>query len=364
MPVLRSVPIRVLVIPLVVLALIGGGIGTSIATPLPVDRTASGPAPVAQADEPRPNLTVEAGARTPAPGMAGTHYYTVTIPDASDGAPLHSLVFTYSGTGVDLTEGLTHYRAELVRDPQPQNRTDIRLSNASLDATTTTVRYTFPDGRSLHAGDKLSVAFTGVENPVASGPIDVGVQLDPGRDGPRGVGTIDIEVPAPSISPQGVVGDMTRIGVHDPQGARGFIVAYTMDGTLVGTHQFDPEQDLHMDIGIGAFVEDRYQENGMVVRLVAHKDTDGDGEFDPAVDEPYTMDGDPIEATVTNAVFEGGTTTTPPSTTSTTTSEEDSTTTESDGTADSTTTSTTVPGSGVTGVLLALLGAILLARRG
>lgn len=315
------------------------------------------------------NLTVDGVARTSAPGIAGTQYYTVEVPNASDGATLHSLELNYSGTGTDLTEGLSHYRAEIRRNPDSENRTEIRLANASVSATNTTVTYSFPDGHTLHAGDEIWVAISGVENPTTSGTIGVGVQLNPDRDGPRGVTTLDIGVPAPTISPQGLIGESTRIGVHDPEGANGFIVAYGPDGSVIGTHALDPDRDLQMDIGIWYFVEDEHEENGMVVRLVAHIDSNGDGDFDPTVDEPFTREGNPVSATVEHAVFHGGTTTTtPPSTTSeapiTRTEDGGNTTTSSASSTTPSTTTTSVPGFHVGTVLLALLGGALLARRG
>lgn len=98
----------------------------------------------------------------------------------------------------------------------------------------------------------------------------------------------------------------------------------------------------------------------MTVRLVAHRDSNGNGEFDPSVDEPYAVDGNPVEATVVNAVFQGGTTTTSPTTSSTTTTTPgDATTTVSTGG----TTRTTLPGFDIGVVVLAFLGLAVLAHR-
>lgn len=296
-------------VPLIAIAVVSllatsGVAAASAVGPAPAD---SGSQPLATAQT--GNTTELAGtghAGPEAPGMASRHSYTLTIPDASDGAHLHSLRLNYSGTGVVLSDGLSHYRAWLVEDPATANETEIRLANTSVDYDNTTVTYTFPDNRTLAAGDELVVSVSGLENPPESGSIDVGVSLNPPA-GPTGTITLDIRTPAPTISPQGVVGDITRVGIHDPRGAQGFIVAYDTEGTVLGMYTLDPDRDLRMDVGVGAFVEDPAEQNGMTVRLVAHQDSNGNDVFDPDTDEPFFRDGNPVQATIQNAVFSGGT---------------------------------------------------------
>ncbi len=299
-----------------------------------------------------------------APGMNVTHYVTVTVPNASDGATLQRLELNYTGTRATLTEGLSHGRASVVRNPESDNRTRIRLENVSLSQDGSTIQYAFPENRTLQAGDEVSVAIHGIENPSETGPIDVGVALDTDAGEYSGSLTLQIRTPAPSISPQGVVGSSTRIGIHDPLAADGFIVAYGADGTVLGTMALDPGQNINMDVGIEHFVEEEAEEqNGRTIRLVAVEDTNDNDAFDPTQDEPFVRDGNPVQATVEHAVFQRTTTstttadpTTPVTTTPVATSTATSPTTSSS-------TSTTTPGVGIAGAILAFLASALLVRR-
>lgn len=307
------------------------------------------------------NLTISGHASPDDPKATATHYVTVTVPEKSDEETLHRLRLDYTHTGVDLTDGLSHYRATLYRNPDTENESEAPLSNTSLSATNRTVTYQFSDEPTLQAGDELWVAISGPENPAEPGPAAVGVTLNPQQDGPTGSVTLQIPVPAPSISPQGVVGSTTRVGIHDPDGARGFIVAFDEEGSVIGTMALDPDSNRHMDIGIGTFVNDTAERNGMTVRLAAYEDSDRSGTFDRPVDDQFVRDGEPVEATIENAVFEGGTTTT---TTSSTSTDETSTTGEDSGMSPTqdTATTTTVPGLSWTAVILALFGTGLYRR--
>lgn len=307
------------------------------------------------------NLTIIGHASPDDPEVAANHYVTVTVPEESDGESLQRLQLDYTGTGVDLGDSLSHYRARLYRNPDTENESEVPLTNTSVSMTNQTVTYRFSDEPTLEAGDELWVAVSGLENPAEPGPAAVGVTLNPQQDGPVGTVTLQFPVPAPSISPQGVVGSMTRVGIHDPDGARGFIVAFDEEGSVIGTMALDPDSNRHMDIGIGTFVNDTAERNGMTVRLAAYEDTDRSGTFNRPVDDQFVRDGEPVEATIENAVFEGGTTTT---TTSSTSSADTSTTGEDTGTSPTqdTTTTTTVPGFTSIAVILALLGTVLYRR--
>ena len=256
------------------------------------------------------NLTVRSTADPPTPNTTATHYVTVTIPNESDGAPLRSLSLNYTESGVNLTGELNQVRAEIVRHPQTSNRTSQDLENATLTVDNGTVEFTFPGEPTLHAGDELQVAISGVRNPADEGRIDVGIQLNPESDGPTGTVELQIRTPAPTIHPQGVVGDTTRIAVHDPLGASGFIVAFGPDGSVLGIRDLNPDQDIRMDIGIENFVDNESAvENGETIRLAAFQDTNDNGEFDRGVDEQT------VETTVEDVVIHGGTTTTTTSST-------------------------------------------------
>lgn len=343
-----------------IVALVLGAVVALMAAPALGSGAQPGPeaAPAAVASG---NLTISGHASPDDPKAAATHYVTVTVPEESDGERLHRLRLDYTDTGVDLTDGLSHYRARLYRNPDTENESEVPLTNTSVTATNHTVTYRFSDEPTLQAGDELWVAISGPENPAESGPADVGVTLNPQQDGPAGIVTLQFPVPAPSISPQGVVGSMTRVGIHDPDGARGFIVAFDEEGSVIGTMALDPDSNRHMDVGIGVFVDDTAERNGMTVRLAAYEDTDRSGTFNRPVDDQFVRDGEPVEATIENAVFEGGTTTT----TTTSTSTADTTTTD-DGSGTSPTpdetTTTTVPGFTSIAVVLALFGTVLHRR--
>lgn len=301
------------------------------------------------------------GIATPsAPGTNVTHYVRVTVPNASDGSTLTGLELNYSGTGANLTQGLTHYRASIVREPRSENRTRIRLENASLSRNGTTLEYAFPENRTLQAGDEVTVGINGIQNPPESGPIDVGIVLETDAGEVAGTVRFQIRTPSPSISPQGVVGSSTRIGIHDPLATDGFIVAYGADGSVLGTMALDPDQNVNMDVGIEHFVDDDVDErNGRTIRLVAVEDTNDNDAFDPGADEPFVRDGTPVDATIEHAVFQRTTTTTSPTDTTTTMTS----TTETSPTTATSSTETTTPGFGLVGALVALLASALLARR-
>lgn len=347
----RMPSLRTMALVLALIAVASGGVAaTQVHNP---EKTAAGTHGVDMAEN-ETNLSTQSHSSPGPPGTAVTHVLSVTVPTAMNGTTLHSLRLNYGGTGVGLSQGLSHYRARLYRQAGSENETEVRLGNTSLDYTETTVTYTFPDNRTLHAGDQVWVAISGVVNPDDPGPISVGITLNPSRNGPSGTHTLDIQPPSPTISPQGVIGDQTRIGVHDPEGATGFIVAKDADGSVIGTLELDPERELHMDIGIGSFVDADAEENGMTVELVAVIDSNGNGAFDPEIDEPYRTDGEMVTATVENAVFHAGTTTTDGTTTTSTTTTTQTPTTE---------TPTTTPGFGVVVVLVGLLGAAVWGRK-
>lgn len=327
----RSLASAVAVAALVSLAAVAAGVGPAGATGqqaqglygppsesgVGLAESTASPGSLAQTDTANESLDVRTRASPPTPGATSTHDITVRVPPSSNASTLHALELDYGDTGAALGTDLSLVGATLLADPDG-NRTRVALENASLSVENGTVLVSFPGAPTLEPGDEVSVAITGVENPPERGQVAVGVALNPAEGGPTAAATFDVRIPAPTISPQGVVGDSTRIGIHDPLGARGFIVAYGPGDEVIGTHALDPEQDLRMDLGIEALVEDDAEENGLTVRLAAHRDSDGDGTFEPGVDEPFHRDGEPVETTVEDAVFSGGTTTTTTTTTSAT----------------------------------------------
>ncbi len=315
----RSIVLSVTVVALVSSAGVAGGLVAPASTatsaqPALLGPGSSSPLSVAASSHANDTLEVRTMARPPTPGSASNHFIRVTLPASSNVSSLHAVELDYGGTGATLDSDMSLLRAT-VFVAENGNRTRMDLENASLAIGNDSVMVTVPASYPIKPGDEVSVAIKGVQNPPERGQIAIDVALNPTRDGPTGTGTIDVRVPAPTINPQGVVGDRTRIGVHDPLGARGFVVAYGPEGKVIGTKALDPEKNLRMDLGLGSFVDDQYERNGMTVRLAAHRDSDGDGTFELGVDDQFQRDGEPVEATVEDAVFAGGMTTTTTTTT-------------------------------------------------
>lgn len=285
----------------------------------------------------------------PDPGATARHQFVLT---AERDMTITSVAVDYRHTGIDLAP--IDNASAGVGEVLPGKPTT-RLDAARVEKPLTGVAVVYPaEPREVGDDERFFLNLEGLQNPPER--TDGTILANPYGNGSATTVSLDIQPPGPRISPQGVVGDQTRIGIYDPEGARGFIVAKDVDGAVIGTVSLDPDREAHMDLGIDSFVEAEEREPGMTVELVAVRDSNGNGAFDPGVDEPYLQDGEAVAATVENAVFRAG-----------------STTTVADGTANHSTstsagssptgTATTTPGFGVVGVVGALLALALPLRK-
>lgn len=85
--------------------------------------------------------------------------------------------------------------------------------------------------------------------------------------------------------------DLVRFGTYHPANTSLLYVAY-VDGEPAGAALLDRDAPVHVDGGAIDLAEPRSGERHL--RVVVHRDADGDGEFNPAVDRPCAGDDGPV----------------------------------------------------------------------